>query len=217
MNQPIIKQLGLQEYLVTWQNMRAFTDARHADTADEIWLVEHPPVFTLGQKGERQHILTHTVIPIIHTDRGGQVTYHGPGQLVVYLLVNLKRLNLGIKRFVYCLEQAIIDLLIHDYKIKAERKEGAPGVYVKDAKICSLGLRVRRGFTYHGLAFNLAMDLTPFTFINPCGYAGLRVTQLSELTKQPLDKKVVANRLIKYIIQQLGYPNIVNEKDYEPN
>lgn len=168
---------GLQDYPATWAAMRAFTDARDADTPDELWLLEHPPVFTLGQAGRPEHLLAPGAIPVIQTDRGGQVTYHGPGQLVAYLLLDLRRAGIGVKRLVERLEQAIIDLLA-EHGVQAERRANAPGVYVAGAKIASLGLRVRNGCCYHGLALNVDMDLEPFGRINPCGYAGLRVTQL---------------------------------------
>lgn len=168
---------GLQDYAATWAAMRAFTDAREADTPDELWLLEHPPVFTLGQAGRPEHLLAPGDIPVIRTDRGGQVTYHGPGQLVAYLLLDLRRAGIGIKRLVERLEQAIIDLLA-EHGVAAERRANAPGVYVAGAKIASLGLRVRNGCSYHGLALNVDMDLEPFGRINPCGYAGLAVTRL---------------------------------------
>lgn len=168
---------GLQDYAATWAAMRAFTDAREAETPDELWLLEHPPVFTLGQAGRPEHLLAPGAIPVIQTDRGGQVTFHGPGQLVAYVLLDLRRAGIGIKRLVERLEQAIIDLLA-EHDIAAERRANAPGVYVAGAKIASLGLRVRNGCSYHGLALNVDMDLEPFGRINPCGYAGLTVTRL---------------------------------------
>jgi lipoyl(octanoyl) transferase len=173
-----IKHLaGLQDYPATWAAMRAFTDARETSTPDELWLLEHPPVFTLGQAGRLEHLLAPGTIPVIQTDRGGQVTYHGPGQLVAYLLLDLRRAGIGVKRLVERLEQSVIDLLA-EYGVAAERRTDAPGVYVAGAKIASLGLRVRNGCSYHGLALNVDMDLEPFSRINPCGYAGLAVTQL---------------------------------------
>lgn len=168
---------GLQDYGATWAAMRAFTDTRDAETPDELWLLEHPPVFTLGQAGRPEHLLAPGAIPVVQTDRGGQVTYHGPGQLVAYLLLDLRRAGIGIKRLVERLEQAIIDLLA-THGIEAERRANAPGVYVAGAKIASLGLRVRNGCSYHGLALNVDLDLEPFGRINPCGYAGLTVTRL---------------------------------------
>lgn len=160
--------------------MQAFTDARDDDTPDELWVVEHDPVFTLGQAGKPEHVLMPGEIPVIHVDRGGQVTYHGPGQLVVYPLLDIKRLGVGVRDYVCRIEQAIIDTLL-EWNIVAVRREGAPGVYVADAKVAALGIRVRRGRTFHGLAFNIAMDLEPFRRINPCGYAGLAVTSVHDL------------------------------------
>lgn len=169
---------GLQDYLATLEAMRTFTDRRTQDTPDELWLLEHPPVFTLGQAGRREHLLAPGNIPVVQVDRGGQVTYHGPGQLIAYLLLDLRRFGIGIKRLVSLLEQSVIDLL-DSYGIQAARRTDAPGVYVDGAKIASLGLRVRNGCCYHGLALNVAMDLEPFRRINPCGYAGLAMTQVS--------------------------------------
>jgi lipoyl(octanoyl) transferase len=160
--------------------MRDFTSARTHETPDEIWLVEHPPVFTLGQAGRQEHVLTDLGIPIIPIDRGGQVTYHGPGQVVVYLLLDLRRRGYGVKELVNRLEQAVIDLLA-DYGVTAARLDGAPGVYVDGAKIAALGLRIRNGCSYHGLALNVDMDLSPYAAINPCGYAGMAVTQTRDL------------------------------------
>jgi len=176
----IVRELGRQPYEPVWRAMQCFTDDRDARTTDEIWLVEHDPVFTLGQAGKPEHVLMPGEIPVIHVDRGGQVTYHGPGQIVVYPLLDIKRLGIGVRNYVYRIEQAIIDTLL-EWNIIATRREGAPGVYVGDAKIAALGIRVRRGRTFHGLAFNVAMDLDPFTRINPCGYAGLQVTALADL------------------------------------
>ena len=157
--------------------MQAFTDARTAPTADELWIVEHAPVFTLGQAGKWEHVLMPGDIPVIPVDRGGQVTYHGPGQIVAYPLLDLRRLGLGVREYVQRIEQAVIDTLA-EWNIVALRKNGAPGVYVNGAKIAALGIRVRRGCTFHGLAFNVAMDLEPFRRINPCGFQGLQVTQV---------------------------------------
>jgi lipoyl(octanoyl) transferase len=176
----LIRRLGRQPYQATWNAMRAFTDARTAETTDELWLLEHDPVFTLGQAGRMEHVLAPGEIPVIPVDRGGQVTYHGPGQIVAYPLIDLRRLGIGVRELVSRIEQAIIDTLAH-WNIGAERIEGAPGVYVGGAKIAALGLRVRRGCTFHGLAFNVAMDLEPFQRINPCGYKGLAVTQVLDL------------------------------------
>lgn len=160
--------------------MQAFTDARDAATPDEIWMVEHPPVFTLGQAGKPEHVLAPGDIPVLKVDRGGQVTYHGPGQLVAYPLLDLRRLGLGVRDYVHRIEQAVIDVL-GDWNIVGLRRDGAPGVYVGDAKIMALGIRVRRGCTFHGLAFNIAMDLSPYQRINPCGFQGLRMTSMLDL------------------------------------
>ncbi|MBK1724221.1 octanoyltransferase [Thiocystis violacea] len=170
---------GLQDYRATLEAMRSFTDGRGEETPDELWLLEHPPVFTLGQAARREHLLDPGDIPVIQVDRGGQVTYHGPGQLIAYLMLDLRRIGLGVKRLVSMLEQSAIDVL-GGYGIEAARRTDAPGVYVAGAKIASLGLRVRNGCCYHGLAINVAMDLEPFRRINPCGYAGLAMTQLSD-------------------------------------
>lgn len=177
--QLIIRDLGIAEYQPIWEAMKTFTDGRQPETPDEIWLLEHPPVFTQGQAGKPEHVLNAGDIPIVQTDRGGQITYHGPGQLIVYVLLDLNRLKMGTRDLVTTLENVIIQIL-NDYKISAHARRDAPGVYVDDAKICSLGLRVRKGFSYHGLAFNINMDLTPFSSINPCGYAGQKITQLRD-------------------------------------
>jgi len=176
----ILRDLGRQPYEPVWRAMQRFTDARGDATPDEVWLVEHDPVFTLGQAGKPEHVLLPGDIPVLHVDRGGQVTYHGPGQLVVYPLLDLKRLKIGVRDYVHRIEQAVIDALA-EWNIGAARRDGAPGVYVGDAKVAALGIRVRRGCAFHGLAFNVAMDLEPFRRINPCGYAGLQVTSVADL------------------------------------
>lgn len=176
----LIRRLpGLQDYVRTWETMRAFTDTRDSTTGDELWLLEHPPVFTLGQAGQRIHLRDTGIIPVVQSDRGGQVTYHGPGQLIAYLLLDLRRRGDGVKGLVGLLELSIMDLLAC-YGIAGVVRPGAPGVYVQGAKIAALGLRVRRGCTYHGLALNVAMDLAPFQRINPCGHPGLVVTQIRD-------------------------------------
>jgi lipoyl(octanoyl) transferase len=177
---PLVRHLGLTEYEPTWRAMQRFTEERDAHTADEIWFLEHPPIFTLGVSASRAHLLAPGDIPVVQIDRGGQVTYHGPGQLVVYPLVDLRRAALGVREFVGALERAVIDLAAQ-YGIAAESRREAPGVYVAGRKLASVGVRVRRGGSYHGLALNVALDLAPFGRINPCGYAGLEMTQLSEL------------------------------------
>jgi lipoyl(octanoyl) transferase len=175
-----LRRLGLCDYAWTWQAMRRFTDERGADTEDALWLVEHPPVFTLGQAGRPEHVLNPGDIPVVQTDRGGQVTYHGPGQIIAYLMLDLRRAGIGVKRLVNLLEQAVIDVLA-DAGIAAASRPDAPGVYVNRAKIASVGLRVRRACSYHGIALNVDLDLAPFQRINPCGYAGLQVIRLVDL------------------------------------
>ncbi len=197
-----VRNLGLSEYEPVWHAMQDFTDRRHADTMDELWLVQHPPVFTQGQAGKAEHILAPGDIPVIQVDRGGQVTYHGPGQIVAYPLLDIGRRKMGVKELVNGIEESIIRVL-EQYGVRGERQTGAPGIYVRDEKIASLGLRVRRGRTFHGLAFNVDMDLEPFQRINPCGYEGLQVTQLSALTAVEFED--VQNRLVDSISFQLGY------------
>ncbi len=175
-----IRNLGTVDYQQTLDAMRRFTAERNADTPDEIWLLQHPPVFTQGMNGKPEHLLDPGDIPLLQTDRGGQVTYHGPGQLIVYLLLDLRRRHLGVKQLVALLEQSVIELL-KGYGIQAERRSDAPGVYVSGDKVAALGLRVRRSGSYHGLSLNIDMDLEPFSRINPCGYQGLGVTRLTDL------------------------------------
>jgi lipoyl(octanoyl) transferase len=177
---PIIHSLGLVEYQPTWDAMRTFTAARTSESRDEIWLVQHPPIYTQGLAGKPEHLLHSTNIPVVKIDRGGQITYHGPGQIVAYLLLDMRRWKINVRELVRLMEQAVIDLL-GEFGVAAQRREDAPGVYVGDAKIAALGLKIKNGFCYHGLALNVDMDLTPFANINPCGYAGLRVTQACEL------------------------------------
>ena len=199
----IVRDLGRRAYEPVWHAMQAFTDARGPDTVDELWLVEHDPVFTLGQAGRWEHVLMPGDIPVVPVDRGGQVTYHGPGQIVAYPLLDLRRLHVGVRELVHRIEQSVIDTLAH-WDIAAQRREGAPGVYVGDAKIAALGLRIRRGCSFHGLAFNVAMDLEPFSRINPCGYQGLRVTQVIEL-RGPDDPGAVAAVLVESLARQFGF------------
>ncbi len=177
---PVIHALGLVDYQPTWDAMKRFTAERTAYTRDEIWLVQHPPTYTQGLAGKPEHLLHNTIIPVVKIDRGGQITYHGPGQIVAYLLLDLRRWKINVRELVRLMEQAVIDLL-GEYGVAAHGREDAPGVYVNDAKIASLGLKIRNGCCYHGLALNVDMDTTPFGHINPCGYAGLRVTQCVEL------------------------------------
>ncbi len=174
-----IRYLGLQTYTDVWDDMKRFTSGRDENTIDELWLLEHPPVYTQGQAGKAEHILNLHSIPIVHTDRGGQVTYHGPGQLVAYVLMDIRRRSMGIRTLVCKLEEVLISIL-KQFNITAQTRCGAPGVYVDDKKIASIGLRVKNGCTYHGIALNVAMDLTPFSGINPCGYKALAMTQIQD-------------------------------------
>ena len=200
---PRVRHLGLREYEPVWREMQAFAAERDEDTRDEIWFLEHPPVFTLGLNAKLEHVLAPGDIPVVPIDRGGQVTYHGPGQLVVYPLIDLKRVGLGVRDLVTALEQAVIDTLGH-YGIEAQARADAPGVYVEGRKLAALGLRIRRGSSYHGLAFNVCMDLEPFSRINPCGYRGLEVTQLADLGG-PDDLDAVARDLERFLLPRLGY------------
>lgn len=177
---PLVRSLGLMPYVSTWEAMQSFTDERTVDTRDEIWLLQHPPTFTQGLAGKPEHLLLNSAIPVVKIDRGGQITYHGPGQIVVYLLLDLRRWHIGVRDLVRLMEQSVIDVLGR-FGVAAQGREDAPGVYVGAAKIASLGLKIKNGYCYHGLAFNVDMDLTPFSYINPCGYAGLKVTQACEL------------------------------------
>ncbi|MBB4605591.1 lipoyl(octanoyl) transferase LipB [Xanthomonas arboricola pv. zantedeschiae] len=197
-----LRDLGRQAYAPVWRAMQRFTDARDEATADEVWVVEHAPVFTLGQAGKPEHVLAPGEIPVLQVDRGGQVTYHGPGQLVVYPLLDLRRLKIGVRDYVCKIEQALIDTL-DEWNIVAERREGAPGVYVGGAKIAALGIRVRRGCTFHGLSFNVAMDLEPFHRINPCGYQGLQVTSVLDLGG-PSGMDAVKAVLLDQLARQFG-------------
>lgn len=197
-----VRDLGRQPYEPVWRAMQSFTDARDEGCPDEIWLVEHDPVFTLGQAGRAEHVLGAGDIPVLHVDRGGQVTFHGPGQLVAYPLLDLRRLKLGVREYVDRIEQAVIDTL-GEWNIEAARREGAPGVYVAGAKVAALGIRVRRGCTFHGLAFNIAMDLEPFSRINPCGYAGMAVASVADLGG-PSGLEAVKPVLLEQMGRQLG-------------
>jgi lipoyl(octanoyl) transferase len=177
---PVVRRLGRVAYEPTWHTMRFFNEARGADTPDEIWLLEHDPVFTLGLAGREEHVLDAGDIPVVHADRGGQVTYHGPGQAVAYVLFDLRRMHLGVKELVRRLEQAVIELL-RGYAIHGERRSGMPGVYVEGAKVAAVGLRIANGCSYHGLSLNVDVDLEPFGRIDPCGYPGLATTRLADL------------------------------------
>ena len=197
----VVKRLGRVDYAPTFQAMQDFTAARTEATADELWIVEHPPVYTLGQAGKPEHILRDVGIPLVKIDRGGQVTYHGPGQVVIYLLLDLARLKIKVRELVTAIEQGVIDLLA-EHGVTAERRDGAPGVYVGDAKVAALGLRIRNGCSYHGVSLNVDMDLYPFTAINPCGYAGLKVIQTRELNI-PLSVDEAGEQLAKHLLRQL--------------
>ena len=192
----LLKNLGQQPYLPVWQAMQKLTRERTRPGTSEIWTVEHPPVFTLGQAGKPEHLLNPGDIPVINTDRGGQVTYHGPGQLVVYTLLDLHELGIGVRSLVEKLEQSVIQFL-QDLNIPSQAKRSAPGVYVDEKKIAALGLKIRKGFSYHGLSFNIDMDLEPFSRINPCGYQGLEVTQLKDLGINMTPDQVAQELIIK--------------------
>jgi lipoyl(octanoyl) transferase len=195
--------LGRQPYESTWQAMRDYTDRRDHNSQDQLWLLEHPPVFTLGQAGKPEHLLSPGEIPVIQTDRGGQVTYHGPGQLIAYLMLDLRRANLGVRALVSQLELAVIALL-NDYDVEGRPRSDAPGVYVGEQKIASLGLRVRHGCSFHGLSLNVDMDLEPFQRINPCGHPGLRVTQLADFGIHA-DLPSLGLALSNHLAKGLGY------------
>jgi lipoyl(octanoyl) transferase len=198
---PVVRRLGRVDYEPTWRAMQDFTASRAPETPDELWIVEHPPVYTLGQAGKPEHILEDVGIPIVKIDRGGQVTYHGPGQVVIYLLLDLQRLKIKVRELVTAIEQAVIDFLAAQ-GVAAERRAGAPGVYVGDAKIAALGLKIKNGCSYHGLALNVDMDLSPFAAINPCGYAGLKVIQTKDLDI-PLTAHEAGEQLSQQLLQQL--------------
>ena len=202
----IVRHLGLADYLPTLEAMRSFTAERDDAAADQIWLLQHPRVFTQGQAGKAEHLLAPGDIPVIQVERGGQVTYHGPGQLVAYLMLDLRRLGLGVRELVTAMEQSLVELLA-SYGVDAAPKPDAPGVYVRGEKIASLGLRVRRGCSFHGLALNVDMDMTPFGRINPCGYSGLKMVQLRDLLDTPPAFDDVAQRLERVLRQRLGYAN----------
>ncbi|HEY6611459.1 MAG TPA: lipoyl(octanoyl) transferase LipB [Pseudomonas sp.] len=199
-----VRELGLVDYPQAWQAMQRFTNQRGPDTSDEIWLLEHPPVFTQGQAGKAEHLLMPGDIPVIQADRGGQVTYHGPGQLVAYLLLDVRRSGVGVRELVSRMERSLVELLA-SYDVEAYAKPDAPGVYVGAAKIASLGLRIRNGRSFHGLALNVDMDLEPFRRINPCGYAGMAMTQLKDVAREPIEFAEVRARLRAQLVTQLGY------------
>ena len=196
-----VRRLGRVDYEPTWHAMQEFTATRTPETPDELWIVEHLPVYTLGQAGKPEHILEDVGIPIVQIDRGGQVTYHGPGQVVIYLLLDLARLKIKVRELVTTIEQGVIDFLAA-HGVAAERRAGAPGVYVGEAKIAALGLKIKNGCSYHGLSLNVDMDLYPFTAINPCGYAGLKITQTRDLGI-PLTAHEAGERLSQHLLRQL--------------
>ncbi|VXC06133.1 lipoyl(octanoyl) transferase LipB [Pseudomonas sp. 8O] len=200
----VVRHLGLVDYQPTLEAMRQLTRERDAQAPDEIWLLQHPKVFTQGQAGKAEHVLAAGDIPVIQVERGGQVTYHGPGQLVAYLMLDLRRLDLGVRELVTAMEQSLVELLA-SYGIEAAPKADAPGVYVAGDKIASLGLRVSRGCSFHGLALNVDMDMSPFLRINPCGYAGLKMVQMSDLLPSPPAFDEVAQRLEQALRKRLGY------------
>ncbi|ELX4139294.1 lipoyl(octanoyl) transferase LipB [Vibrio vulnificus] len=205
-NQLVVKRLGRRDYLPVWQAMHEFTDTRNEETPDEVWLVEHNPVFTQGQAGKAEHLLNTGDIPVVQSDRGGQVTYHGPGQLVAYFLINLRRKKLGVRDLVTTIENLVINTL-KAYNIDSAARPDAPGVYVDGRKICSLGLRIRKGCSFHGLALNVNMDLSPFLRINPCGYQGMEMVQVSELGG-PTDIALVEQQLVNELVNLLGYEQV---------
>ncbi|ALQ08741.1 MULTISPECIES: lipoyl(octanoyl) transferase LipB [Pseudoalteromonas] len=212
-NTLIVRQLGRQRYMPIWQKMQDFTDTRDENTPDEIWLVEHESVFTQGQAGKDEHLLAPGDIEVIKVDRGGQVTYHGPGQQMMYVLFNLRRLKIGVRELVTWLEECIIESLA-EYGIEAYAKADAPGVYVNDSKIASLGLRVRRGCSFHGLALNVNMDLSPFLRINPCGYAGMNMVQTKELNG-PQNLESAGEGLVKHMIKKLNATQVKHTEGFE--
>ena len=199
---------GLQDYLTTWVEMKSFTENRGSDTLDELWTLEHNSVFTQGLSGKPEHLLKATQIPIIQSDRGGQITYHAPGQLIIYCLIDIKRLGIGIKKMVSIIEQSLIELL-STYDITAHTLNGAPGVYVNDSKIAALGLKVKQGRTYHGLSLNIDMDLSPYKLINPCGYSDLKVTQMRNLTDNMLSITNIKHELSEYLINSVSKTQIL--------
>jgi len=198
-----VRSKGLQDYLKIWEDMKSFTENRDSDTLDELWMLEHNSVFTQGLTGKSEHLLKETQIPIIQSDRGGQITYHAPGQLIIYCLIDIKRLGIGIKKMVSMIEKSLIEFL-SSYDITAHTIKGAPGVYVNNTKIAALGLKVKHGRTYHGLSLNIDMDLSPYTLINPCGYSNLKVTQMRNLTNNILNIDDIKHELSEYLIESVA-------------
>ncbi len=214
----IVRTLGLQEYQPIWQAMQQFTQQRQQTTTDEIWLLEHPPIFTLGRNATPSDIISTSHIPIVQIDRGGQVTYHGPGQLIAYLMIDIKRRTLGVRQFITFIEQSIINTL-YEFQLSAIAKKEAPGVYINEAKIAALGLRIKKGCSFHGLSLNIAMDLAPFSQINPCGYKNLEVVQLCDyidsielLPTQSMQQTIIKDvqqKLISHLANSIGYQTIL--------
>ncbi|WP_281284880.1 lipoyl(octanoyl) transferase LipB [Litorilituus lipolyticus] len=207
-NNIIVRELACMDYSLVWQAMQDFTNERDESTCDELWLVEHPPVFTQGQAGKEEHLLVPGDIPVVKADRGGQITYHGPGQQVIYFMINLRRRKIGVRQLVTLIENSIVQAL-GDYNIVAYAKPDAPGVYIDEKKVASLGLRVRKGCSFHGLALNVNMDLSPFLRINPCGYAGLEMIQTADVNG-PTDTASAAKALVKHLttlleVHQVNY------------
>nr|WP_279610920.1 lipoyl(octanoyl) transferase LipB [Vibrio gelatinilyticus] len=210
-NQLVVRKFGRQDYEPIWRSMHEFTDHRTEESKDEVWLVEHNPVFTQGQAGKAEHLLNPGDIPVVQSDRGGQVTYHGPGQLVVYFLINLRRKKLGVRDLVTHIENLVINTL-NAYNIESAARPDAPGVYVDHKKICSLGLRIRKGCSFHGLALNVNMDLSPFQRINPCGYQGMEMVQVSELGG-PSELEAIEQQLIHQLVTLLDYEQVEFSKE----
>ncbi|RUO77216.1 lipoyl(octanoyl) transferase LipB [Idiomarina seosinensis] len=204
-DQLIIRHLGRQEYEPVWHAMQDFTDRRTADSVDELWIVEHQPVFTQGQAGKQEHLLAPGDIPVVPVDRGGQVTYHGPGQLVIYFLLDIRRLSMGVRQLVNSIENTVVDMLA-DYRVQANARRDAPGVYVNGDKVCSLGLRIRRGCSFHGLALNVNMDMEPFSRINPCGLTGIKMVQTCDLGG-PNDLAEASEVVVNHFVKNIGYQN----------
>ena len=198
-----VSSKGLQDYLITWEEMKSFTENRNSKTLDELWTLEHNSVFTQGLSGKPEHLIKPTQIPIIQSDRGGQITYHAPGQLIIYCLIDIKRLGIGIKKMVSIIEQSLIEFL-SSYDIKSHTSMGAPGFYVNDSKIAALGLKVKQGRTYHGLSLNIDMDLSPYKLINPCGYSDLKVTQMRNVTDNILSISDIQQELSEHIISSVN-------------
>ncbi len=206
MNDITIRNLGVQDYEPVWHAMQAFTDARNADTPDEIWFTEHSPVFTLGVNASRDHLLAPGDIPVVQIDRGGQVTYHGPGQLMIYPLIDLRRSGVGVRPLVTALEQSVVDLAA-EFGITAASRADAPGVYVDGVKLASIGLRIRRGASFHGMALNVDVDLEPFSRINPCGFTNLEVTTLARLGAER-DLETVQRQLLPHFLKHMGFADV---------